>query len=143
MADLGRRCLTAVLIAGLAACAEPSATADQSVSDGDEAVSNDPSPGADALPEAIFSSVRDDLVVRSGAAPGEVRVVSAQAMRWNDGSMGCPQPGQSYMQALVDGYRVVLEARGRSYDYRTNLRGAFVLCEQPGPNPGGQPREVR
>jgi len=142
MVNVGRRCLAAVLIAGLVACAEPSATPDgQSAPGSEETVSTDQSPGASALPESILSALRNDLAARSGVAPADVRLVSARAVRWNDGSMGCPQPGQAYIQMIIDGYQVILEAGGRSYDYRTSLRGAFVLCEQPSPNPGGKPRQ--
>ena len=63
-------------------------------------------------------------------------------MRWNDGSLGCPQPGQSYMQMIVDGFHVIVEAKARSYDYRTDTRGGVVLCENPSPDPGGQPRDA-
>ena len=94
------------------------------------------------IPEAIVSAVREDLARRSGATPDSIHLASARAVRWNDGSMGCPQPGQSYMQVIVDGFQVILEAQGRSYDYRTNSRGGFVLCEKPSPNPGGRPRDA-
>lgn len=142
MGDLGRRCLTVVFIAGLVACADPSATTGEQAAPADKTVTTEPSPGpASALPDSILAAVRSDLAVHSGAAVDDVRLISARAMRWNDGSMGCPQPGQSYIQALVDGYQVILEVRGRQYDYRSNARGGFVRCEQPGANPGGQTRD--
>jgi hypothetical protein len=144
MGDIGRRCGAAVLIAGLVACAKPPAPPDAQAAPEDHApltTDSDATPPA-GIPEAIVSAVREDLAQRSGAAPGSIHLVSARAMRWNDGSMGCPQPGQSYMQVIVDGFQVILEAQGHSYDYRTNGRGGFVLCENPSPNPGGQPRDV-
>jgi hypothetical protein len=142
MGDLGRRCLTVAFIAGVVACAEPSAPQGEQAAPDNKTVSTEPGPGpTNALPDSILSAVRSDLAARSGAAVDDVRVVSARAMRWNDGSMGCPQPGQSYMQVLVDGYQVILEAGGKQYDYRTNARGGFVLCEQPGADPGDQTRD--
>jgi hypothetical protein len=33
-----------------------------------------------------------------------------------------------YTQALVPGYRVILEAGGTQYDYHAGNRGSFVLC---------------
>jgi hypothetical protein len=29
---------------------------------------------------------------------------------WNDGSLGCPEPGMMYTQALVNGYWLIIEA---------------------------------
>ena len=144
MGDSGRRSAAAVLIAGLVACAEPSAPPDPQAASDDRASSStdsDATPPAD-IPEPIVSAVRQDLAQRSGATLDSIRLVSARAMRWNDGSMGCPQPGQSYMQVILDGFQVILEAQGRSYDYRTDTRGGLVLCENPPPNPGGQPRDA-
>ena len=143
MGDLGRRCLTVVFIAGLVACAEPAPTPGAQAATDDNTVSNEPSPGSTtSLPDSILSAVRSDVAARSGLAADAIRLVSARAMRWNDGSMGCPQPGQSYMQVILDGFQVILEAQGRSYDYRTDTRGGLVLCENPPPNPGGQPRDA-
>jgi hypothetical protein len=135
--------MTAVLIAGLAACAEPPTTSDaRSAEDPERVTTETPDPAAgDPLPAHILTALRDDLARRSGAGADSVTVVSTRTMRWNDGAMGCPQPGQSYLQVIVDGYWVILEAQGRRYDYRTNLRGGFVLCEHPAAAPGGQPRE--
>lgn len=39
-------------------------------------------------------------------------------MRFTDGSLGCPESGLSYTQALIDGMRVVVTAGDVRYDYR-------------------------
>ena len=36
----------------------------------------------------------------------DLKVLSAEAVTWSDGSLGCPEPGMMYTQALVPGYRV-------------------------------------
>ncbi len=81
------------------------------------------------VPRELLEQLTADVVTRSGVDAAAVRVVSAQTKTFPDGSLGCPQPGQQYTQALVDGYQVVLEAKGRSYDYRASQRGGFRLCE--------------
>ncbi|MBP8921114.1 MAG: hypothetical protein KBG85_15515 [Micropruina sp.] len=78
---------------------------------------------------ARLEAIRADLTGR-GVQAGEVRVVSADNVRFNDGSLGCPRPGVQYTQAQVDGMRVVVEAGGRSFDYRFGRGDAPVLCEQ-------------
>jgi hypothetical protein len=141
---MGRRSAAAVLIAGLVACAEPPAPPDSPAAPEEHTpTSTDPDPASSAdVPEAIASAVRDDLARRTGAAPGSIRIVSARAMRWNDSALGCPQPGQAYMQVIVDGFQVTAEAQGRSYDYRTDAGGRAILCENPSPDPVGQPRDA-
>ncbi len=51
------------------------------------------------------------------------------AKTWNDGSLGCPQPGQLYTQALVDGFQVVLEVDDEQFDYRVGSGTDVRLCE--------------
>ncbi len=56
-------------------------------------------------------------------------MVSTDATIWNSGALGCPQPGKLYTQALVPGYRIVLEAGGQTLDYRATESGSVKLCE--------------
>lgn len=44
-------------------------------------------------------------------------MLQIEDVTWPDGSLGCPLPGRSYTQALVDGYRVVLRYNGVAYRY--------------------------
>ncbi len=39
-------------------------------------------------------------------------IVRAEPTVWNDGSLGCPEPGMQYTQALVNGYWIVISAAG-------------------------------
>src|SRR5439155_25200469 len=45
-------------------------------------------------------------------------IVRAESVVWNDGSLGCPEAGMMYTQALVNGYWVVLDAAGGKCDMR-------------------------
>ncbi|MGQ9548407.1 MAG: hypothetical protein ACUVSY_07515 [Roseiflexus sp.] len=82
------------------------------------------------LPDDLLARLIDDLALRSGSDPAAITLVGAEAVIWNDGSLGCPQPGIAYPQVLVEGYRVLLRIGDREYDYRVGRRGTFVLCEQ-------------
>jgi hypothetical protein len=82
------------------------------------------------VPRAVLDAVRARLAADTGldAAAAEVKV--AEEVEWSDGSLGCPEPGMLYTQALVPGYRVVLGLDGRDYDYRVVARGGGIrLCE--------------
>jgi len=78
----------------------------------------------DDLLEAIFA----DLEKRTGAQRSAFKVLQTEARQWNDGGLGCPEPGQVYTQAIVDGYQVVIEHQGKSFDYHASERGYFKLC---------------
>jgi hypothetical protein len=84
-----------------------------------------------ALPSAIIDPIVADAATRLGVDPSAVTVVDAHEETWNDGSLGCPEPGMMYTQALVDGYQVIVEANGTQLDYRGSGPGQFRLCEFP------------
>ena len=88
--------------------------------------SSDPVTGE--VPDQLLDEILRDMIERTGAARDKIAVIRAQATVWNDGSLGCPQPGVFYTQAMVNGYWVVLEVDGQKYDYRAADTGYFFLC---------------
>ena len=83
------------------------------------------------IPADLMARLTDDAQKRAGVAAESIVTLRAEAVTWNDGSLGCPQPGMFYTQALVDGYWVILQVGDVVYDYRTSGTAYFVLCEQP------------
>lgn len=75
------------------------------------------------LLEAILADARSRLPTEAS-----ITVVRDQAVTWSDGSLGCPEPGMMYTQALVSGYWVVLDADGQTLDYRAGSSGGFKYC---------------
>lgn len=69
-----------------------------------------------------------DLAGRLGVEPSEIEVVMAERVTWPDGSLGCPEPGMSYTQALVEGSKVVLGHDGRVYLYHAGTDDQPFLC---------------
>ena len=82
--------------------------------------------------EQAVSAARADAARRTGVAAESLALISAEVVTWSDGSLGCPQPGMMYTQALVPGSRVRLRGPHGEMAYHTSTRGALVLC------PGGQ-----
>jgi hypothetical protein len=82
-----------------------------------------------AVPDEIVQKAIADAAVQAGVDPSAVTVVSAEATTWNDGALGCPEPGKMYTQALVPGYKIVLEADGKTMDYHASETGSVKLCE--------------
>jgi hypothetical protein len=87
--------------------------------------------GGSSLPASITDPIVADAAARLGVDPSAVTIIDAHEETWSDGSLGCPQPGMMYTQALVDGYQVVVEANGTRLDYRGSGPGRFHLCENP------------
>ena len=82
-----------------------------------------------AAVRALLPALLDDAAQRSGVAPERLRVASAQAVTWPDGSLGCPLPGRMYPQALVPGWRIVIAAAGAApLNYHAGQRGGWVWC---------------
>lgn len=84
------------------------------------------SPGDDPVAFAVA-----DLARMLGIAEDEITLVLQEEVTWRDGSLGCPLPGFSYTQALVDGSRIVLEAGGEEYSYHQAAGRAPFYCQNP------------
>jgi hypothetical protein len=82
-------------------------------------------------PEALAVA---DLAAHSGVDPADINVIAHDQVTWRDGSLGCPKPGYSYTQMVVDGYRIVLRARAEEYQYHGADRQKPFRCSQPDPN---------
>lgn len=78
--------------------------------------------------KSMTEGVLDDAARRTGLPRAELKVVSAESVTWPDGSIGCPQPGVMYTQALVPGYRIRIQAATEVLDYHAGRRGQPVLC---------------
>jgi len=63
-----------------------------------------------------------------GVAPGQLAIIAVEARDWPDSSLGCPQPGRAYAQIVTPGYRLVVQANGRQYEYHTNRTTMIVRC---------------
>lgn len=80
------------------------------------------------LSAEILGAMRADAARRAGGAESAVKVTSVQPVTWPDASIGCPQPGLLYAQVLVPGWRVVLDAGGRRFDYHAARGGRWLHC---------------
>lgn len=94
---------------------------------------DDSAPATGEVPDDLLDKVYADLELRTGGERSDFKTLRGEALQWNDGSLGCAEPGQTYTQGIVDGYWIVIDYRGTSYDYRATARGYFKLC--PGITP--------
>jgi hypothetical protein len=88
------------------------------------------------VPSAAINGVVAEAARSAGVEVEEVDILKAEAVTWSDGSLGCPQPGQMYTQALVPGYRVVVRIGDEELSFHSGRDEAFVLCADPQPPVG-------
>jgi hypothetical protein len=74
---------------------------------------------------------RENLAGHLGVSVEQVQVVSVEDADWEDNRLGCPSPpGHTPDRAYpgpTPGYRIVLAAGGRQYEYRSG-RAGLVFC---------------
>jgi hypothetical protein len=80
------------------------------------------------IPATHWAAVLTDLSSRGVSTDG-VEVVTARAVTWPSGALGCPKPGMAYTQVVTNGYQVVVTAGGKRYDYRFGTTATPRLCE--------------
>ncbi|MDQ3178092.1 MAG: hypothetical protein M3Q72_11230 [Actinomycetota bacterium] len=82
----------------------------------------------------------DEVARRRGVGTAAVYVAVDERVTWRDGSIGCPESGRLYTQALVPGRRVVLRVDGRDFAYHAGRSGPLTFCARPADDataPGG------
>ena len=78
--------------------------------------------------QPMLEQIRADAAQRAGVALDQVKVLTVESVTWSDGSLGCPEPGMMYTQALVRGYRVRVDAAGTMLLYHAGAQNTFVHC---------------
>jgi hypothetical protein len=79
------------------------------------------------LPEAILGPILNEAAKLAGVPVQQLVIVRAEAVVWNDGSLGCPEPGMEYAQALINGYWVLISRqRDRCMTFAWVAAAAFA-----------------
>lgn len=119
---------------------DPSADDDADAPDAGEAGSggtgDDAAAGSDAvLGEETMEAI--DQLVDDGVDRDDILVVTAEFVTWSDGSLGCPEPDMMYTQALVEGYRIVLDVAGDEVAFHGARGDVPARCDDPQPPAAG------
>lgn len=62
--------------------------------------------------------------------PGdEILVDTIRAVQWRDSSIGCPQPGRSYLQVITPGHKITLRVAGQVHVVH-EANGRAMLCKR-------------
>ena len=78
--------------------------------------------------QPMLDRIRADAAQRAGVGPDQVKLLSVESVTWSDGSLGCPEPGMMYTQALVRGQRIRVEVAGTILLYHAGAQNTFVHC---------------
>lgn len=115
--------ITLVLI--LSACAGQAEPTEQSFIPIDGLRTPTPAPQTDLTPaeQAAISRLSSTF----NLPREEISIVSTEAVEWPDGCLGVQRPGMMCTQAIVPGYRIILQAGDEQYEFRTNESGSQVV----------------
>jgi hypothetical protein len=82
---------------------------------------------------ASMIAARQVLASELSLPLGEPALTALEAVEWNDGSLGCPEPDTQYIQVILPGFKFIFEQGGEAYEYHTNRDGSTVVeCEAAG-----------
>jgi len=90
----------------------------------------------------VTRAAREDLAARWSVTDEEIEVVSARRVTWGDGSIGCPEPGMMYTQALVPGFYVHLRVNGQDAYFHAGRNGQPMHCPAERSRPPVDPGDL-
>jgi hypothetical protein len=90
------------------------------------------------VPRDVRRAVAADAAKRFGVGESEVVLTRAEQVTWNDGSLGCAEPGRMYTQSLIPGYLIVAKTSAGELAYHTDSRGFVVSCGASRPVPANK-----
>jgi hypothetical protein len=91
------------------------------------------------VPKGILDPILNEASALAKVPREQLSIVRAESVVWSDGSLGCREPGMMYTQALINGFWVVINAGGKTYDFRVDAGGRFHLCPAGRGRPPRQP----
>jgi hypothetical protein len=100
-----------------------------------------PTASAPGLHDLIQTAL-NDLSNRLSISRDQITLTDAKTVIWSNSSLGCPQPGMAYMEALIPGYLILLTADGREYEYHAGNDAKVFLCESPISPVEGEPGNI-
>lgn len=120
----------ALLLFILSACAPQAQPTEQPLLPNDESYPNDsypndsyPNEGLTAAQQAAITALSETL----NLPPGQIKLISTEAVEWPDGCLGVQRIGVMCTQAIVPGYKILLEANGGQHEVHTNEDGSSVV----------------
>lgn len=83
------------------------------------------------VPAATMQAAIANLAKGLGIAEQQISFVSVMPVTWPNGCMGIQRPGVMCTINPVPGFRILLSAKGTTYEVHTNQDGSVVAPEEP------------
>ncbi len=76
----------------------------------------------ETIPEysPVVDMAKKDLAEKLNLQVENIRLVKQEAVDWSDSSLGYPEEGMMYMQVITPGFRIILNAEGKLYEYHSD-----------------------
>lgn len=109
----------------LAACAPQAQPTEQPLLPNEDSYPNEsyPNEGLTSAQQAAITALSKTL----NLPPGQITLISTEAVEWPDGCLGVQRIDVMCTQAVVPGFKIMLEANGRTYEVHTNETGSSVV----------------
>ncbi len=89
-----------------------------------------PSLASPEPPNSVIAATRQDLSRKTNISVNRLQIQATQPQTWPDGCLGLAKPGEFCTQALVQGWRIVLTDKQKTWVYRTDSSGANLRLEK-------------
>lgn len=85
--------------------------------------------GGIGVSQALIDQALAEVSKNTGIPVAELEVTATEAVEWPSSALGCPMPGQMYLDVITPGFRIEVRAGEELFDVGTNLDGsALALC---------------
>ncbi|MCI0438255.1 MAG: protease modulator HflC, partial [Chloroflexi bacterium] len=78
----------------------------------------------------VESAAREFLAVEKEVASEELNLMGIEVVQWQDASLGCPRPGETYSQVTVPGFSLTFEHNGSLSRVHTNADATQIISCQ-------------
>ncbi len=70
----------------------------------------------------VVDIARADLAQRLNITTGEVKLVKQELVNWRDTRLGYPEMDTTYAPVITPGFRIILEAMNKTYEYHSDYK---------------------
>ena len=79
--------------------------------------------------ERLVELTKQNLVQKLAVPEDQIELLGSVSQEWSDSSLGCPQRDMNYLQVVTPGFIIRYLAAGKNYEYHTDSKENYVLCE--------------
>ncbi len=70
----------------------------------------------------VVDIAKTDLAQRLNITMEQILLVKQEKVDWSDTSLGYPEPGMFYVQVITPGFRIILKAGDKLYEYHSDYK---------------------